>query len=89
MPRIRALAANYAADDFRKAVRVARAEVDMTQAELASRMGIAPGTLIERLRKPEKLTVENLRKMCKALPLGTDAVAGLIQIRGVTSDQKG
>lgn len=66
MPRIKMKAAEYAVDDFLKAVRVGRAEQDIRQYELAERMGLHATTLCEKLKSPERMTVLDLRGLYRA-----------------------
>lgn len=78
-PRVtEAMRQEMAADGFRAAVRVGRAHQDMTQAGLADEMGICPTILSRLLKDPDKLTVERLRGMIRALDLDPLAVLALL-----------
>ena len=66
MPRIKSKAAEYAAKDFQKAVRIGRAALDIRQCTLAEQMGICASTLSEKLATPERMTVLDLRKLLQA-----------------------
>lgn len=66
MPRIKSMAAEYAAKDFQKAVRIGRAALDIRQCTLAEQMGICASTLSEKLATPERMTVLDLRKLLQA-----------------------
>ena len=79
MPRVKALAGQYAAEAFRREIRMALAELDMTQKELSVRIGVAEGTMCNRLHKPENFTVKELRALRRALPLAEGAIERFIQ----------
>ena len=67
-----------AAEGFRAAVRVGRAHQDMTQAGLADEMGICPTILSKLLKDPDRLTVDRLRGMIRAIDLDPLAVLALL-----------
>ena len=74
MPRIRQNAAQYAADDFRKALKSALASCDMKQKDLAVETGIPESTVSERMRDPSKFTLGQIQEIVKAVHVEPDAV---------------
>ena len=74
MPRIRQKAAQYAADDFRKAMKAARGSCDMKQKDLAAATGIPESTVSERMRDPAKFTLGQMQEIIKATQMEPDAL---------------
>ena len=74
MPRIRQKAAQYAAEDFRKAMRAALAGCDMKQKDLAAATGIPESTVSERMRDPAKFTLGQMQEIIKATQMGPEAI---------------
>lgn len=74
MPRIRQYAAQYAADDFRKALKAALANCDMKQKDLAAETGIPESTVSERMRDPSKLTLGQMQEIVKATQIDPEAI---------------
>lgn len=56
-----------AREAFRKEVRVLRAELDMTQRELAGAIGVVPSVMSNLLANPDKISAGRLRKMVQTL----------------------
>lgn len=74
MPRIRQNAAQYAVDDFRKALKTALVNCDMKQRDLAVETGIPESTVSERMRDPSKLTLGQMQEIVKATQIEPEAV---------------
>ena len=74
MPRIRQNAAQYAVDDFRKALKNAMVNCDMKQRDLAVETGIPESTVSERLRDPSKFTLGQMQEIVKATQVEPEAV---------------
>ena len=74
MPRIRQKAAQYAAEDFRKAMRAALAGCDMKQKDLAAATGIPESTVSERMRDPAKWTLGQMQEIIKTTQMGPEAI---------------
>lgn len=68
MPRIRQYEDKYAAEDFRKEVRIRQGENDlMSVTALAERAGMPRTTLTKRLADPMGMTVGEYRKLNEAV----------------------
>ena len=74
MPRIRQKAAQYAAEDFRKALKNALVNRDMKQKDLAIETGIPESTVSERMRDPSKFTLGQMQEIVKATHMEPDAL---------------
>ena len=74
MPRIRQKAAQYAADDFRKALKAALGSCDMKQKDLAAATGIPESTVSERMRDPAKFTLGQMQEIIKATQMEPEAL---------------
>ena len=74
MPRIRQKAAQYAADDFRKALKMSLASCEMKQKDLAAATGIPESTVSERMRDPARFTLGQMQEIIKATQMGPEAV---------------
>ena len=75
-PRIDPEAA--AREDFRKEVRVQRAELDMTQRELATAIGVVPSVMSQLLSNPDKISMGRLRKMVAVLGINPMVVLAFL-----------
>ena len=60
-------------------IRHALLEQDMTQRELAPLLGVAPNTLSSRMQRPDRLTLAELRRLCKVLHIEPGCLLGLDQ----------
>lgn len=68
MPRIKQYEEKYAAEDFRKEVRIKQGEHDlMSKAALAEVVGIPRTTLTKRLSDPMGMTFGEFKKINKAI----------------------
>ncbi len=74
MPRIRQNAAQYAADDFRKALKAALVHADMKQKDLSVETGIPESTVSERMRDPAKFTLGQMKEIIKATQMEPEAL---------------
>ena len=74
MPRIRQKAAQYAADDFRKALKAVLAGCDMKQKDLAAATGIPESTISERMRDPAKFTLGQMQEIIKTTQMEPEAL---------------
>lgn len=74
MPRIRQYAAQYAAEDFRKALKNALVNCDMKQKDLSFETGIPESTVSERMRDPSKFTLGQMQEIVKATNMEPDAL---------------
>lgn len=74
MPRIRQNAAQYAVDDFRKALKTALVNCEMKQRDLAVETGIPESTVSERMRDPSKFTLGQMQEIVKATQIEPEAV---------------
>ena len=74
MPRIRQNAAQYAADDFRKALKNALVNCGKKQKDLAAETGIPESTVSERIRDPRKLTLGQMQEIVRATQMEPEAV---------------
>lgn len=74
MPRIRQNAAQYAADDFRKALKNALVNCGKKQKDLAEETGIPESTVSERIRDPRKLTLGQMQEIVRATQMEPEAV---------------
>lgn len=74
MPRIRQNAAQYAANDFRKALKNALVNCDKKQKDLAAETGIPESTVSERMRDPARFTLGQMQEIIKATQLEPEAV---------------
>ena len=86
MPRIHQFAEQYAQKDFQKAIEFARinAEIQNTKV-LAENVGIPYTSFWRLLQEPDKITLGQLRKMLRVLPLPAAAVLAFIGYDGKTS----
>lgn len=79
MPRIKQYADKYAAEDFRKEVRMRQGELDlMSKTLLAERAEIPRTTLIKRLSDPMGMSFEEFRKINKAIHPDPGVVLALL-----------
>lgn len=69
MPRTKLGAAEYAAADFQREIRVKMAYYDLDQKNLARKAGIDPSTLSRRLKDPKKITLAELESLHRVLHL--------------------
>lgn len=68
MPRIRQNAQQYARDDFLREVRVRMAYLNIPcNQDLADLAGIPNSTLTGKLKEPDKLTVDQLRRIVQVI----------------------
>lgn len=74
MPRLKQYAAQYAADDFRKALKTALVNCDMKQKDLAAETGIPESTVSERMRDPTKFTLGQMQEIIKATQMEPEAL---------------
>ena len=79
MPRIRQYEERYAAEDFRKEVRIRQGERDlMSVSALAEEADIPRTTLTKRLSNPMGMTFEEFRKLNRAARLDPTVVLKLL-----------
>ena len=79
MPRIKQNEEKYAAEDFRKEVRIRQGERDlMSVTSLAEAAAIPRTTLTKRLSDPMSMTFEEFRKLNRAACLYPAAVLPLL-----------
>lgn len=79
MPRIKQNEEKYAADDFRKEVRIRQGERDlMSVTALAEEADIPRTTLTKRLSDPMSMTFAEFRKLNRAARLDPAAVLPLL-----------
>ena len=79
MPRLRQNAERYAREDFQTEIRKKQGEHDlMSVRALARALGIPATTLGPKLEEPDKLKVEDLRKLVAVLALDPLAVLALL-----------
>lgn len=79
MPRIKQYEEKYAAEDFRKEVRIRQGERDlMSVTALAEAADIPRTTLTKRLLDPMSMTFEEFRKLNRAAGLDPAAVLPLL-----------
>lgn len=69
MSRIKVNTDNTAREALRREIRVRRAYLNMTQAELASSIGVLPSSMSNLLANPDKLSVGRLRGIINTLDL--------------------
>ena len=74
MPRLKQYAAQYAADDFRKALKTALVNCDMKQKDLAAETGIPESTVSERMRDPTKFTLGQMQEIIKATQMEPESL---------------
>ena len=74
MPRIRQNAAQYAANDFRKALKAVLIDCDMKQKDLAAATGIPESTVSERMRDPGRFTLGQMQEIIKATQMEPEAL---------------
>ena len=67
MPRVKTLAPEYAFRDLGKAIRCGLVNKDLTQAELADRLGVTDTTVGRWIAHPERLNIGQLRKLVEVL----------------------
>ena len=78
MPRIRQKADVYRNEDFRRDVLVQLAYLGMNQKDAARNLGVCDATVSNLLNRPDKLTVDRLRKLIVLLKLKPDTVLRLL-----------
>lgn len=79
MPRIKQYADKYAAEDFRKEVRIRQGERDlMSKTALAEEADLARTTLTKRLAEPMGMTFGEFRKLKSAVNLDPAVVLRLL-----------
>ena len=79
MPRIHQYEERYAVEDFRREIRCRQGYYDlMTVQAVADAVGIPRSTLHTKLREPESLGVEDLRKLIPVLHPDPRAVLALV-----------
>lgn len=79
MPRIRQNAERYAAEDFRKEVRIRQGERDlMSKSALAEEADMPRTTLTKRLSDPMSMTFGEFRKLKSVIDLDPGAVLPLL-----------
>lgn len=74
MPRIRQKADTYRNEDFRRDVRARLALLGLNQQALAEHLCVSDSTISIMLQKPEKISVERLRKMISFLGLEPECI---------------
>lgn len=72
MPRLKTLAPIYAYKDLSKALKKGLIEKELTQIDLASRMGVSDSSIGRWIANPDKMTVDQLRAL--VVVLGVDIV---------------
>lgn len=83
MPRIKQYADKYAAEDFRKEIRIRQGERDlMTKAALAEEADIPRTTLQKRLAEPLGMTFGEFRKLKTAVSPDPQVVLALLGYTG-------
>ena len=79
MPRIRQYAQRDARTDFRKAIEHARTDAEIrSDRALAEAAGIPHTSLWRLLQEPEKMTLGQLRKLLKTIPLPAAAILAFV-----------
>lgn len=79
MPRLKQNADKYAAEDFRKEVRIRQGERDlMSKSALAEEADMPRTTLTKRLADPMSMTFGEFRKLKEAVALDIGAVLPLL-----------
>lgn len=79
MPRIRQNATKYADEDFRKELRRQQGVYNlMSTRALGKDLGIHHSTLHRKIEEPEKLSVDDLRKLIDGLKLNPAVILGLL-----------
>ena len=79
MPRIHQYEERYAAEDFRREIRCRRGYYDLMSIQaVADAVGIPRSTLDTKLREPERLGVEDLRKLIPVLHPNPRVVLALV-----------
>ncbi|MBQ7355383.1 MAG: helix-turn-helix transcriptional regulator [Clostridia bacterium] len=74
MPKLKGDPDEEALKGFQKAVRVALAEQEMHQKELAAEVGVEPSWMSRLLAEPGNLSADRLRKIVRALGLDPGVV---------------
>lgn len=70
MPRVKQLERTYRTQDFLKAFRRGQAEADLMHLnDVAEAAEIPYSTLWKRMQEPDKLTVAELRKLIRVVPI--------------------
>lgn len=84
MPRIRQLADKYAMADWSAHI-VGRMKTDkISQAKLGETLGVSQQAISKMLRKPEEITIRDLRTVCKVVNI--DPIA-LLKAVGLSKEQ--
>ena len=79
MPRIRQYAERDARTDFRKAIEHARTDAEIRSTkQLAEAAGIPYTSFGRLLQEPEKMTLEQIRKLLKPIPLPATALLAFV-----------
>ena len=79
MPRIRQYNNKYANEDFIKVIKKAQIDADITKLkQLAELVDIPYATFWRRIKDPDTLTVEQLRRIIKVLPIPPEAVLAFL-----------
>ena len=90
MPRIRQLDGEYRNRDFEKAFRTAQIQADLLHLkDVSSGCGIPYATLWKRLHEPHTMTVEDLRKILRVLPIKPEDVLALLGYSKKEINEKG
>ena len=72
------LAAENARKDFQLEVKLQRVKFDMSQRELGAVLGISPPQICDLMANPDKLSVERLRGIIRALSIDPMTVLRLL-----------
>lgn len=72
MPRLKTLAPIYAYKDLSKALKKGLIDKELTQLDLAARMGVSDSSIGRWIANPDKMTVDQLRSLVTTL--GVDMI---------------
>ena len=79
MPRLRQYADRDARNDFRKAIEHARTDAEIRNTKgLAEAVGIPYTSFWRLIQEPEKMTLGQLRKLLKTIPLPATAILAFV-----------
>ena len=79
MPRLRQYADRDARNDFRKAIEHARTDAEIRNTKgLAEAVGIPYTSFWRLIQEPEKMTLGQLRKLLKTIPLPAAAILAFV-----------
>lgn len=74
MPRIRTKADEYRREDFQRVLRHALAENDTPRKYVAEQVGTPYSTLCKRLNNPDELSLGELHKMVRVIPIDPESL---------------